>query len=237
MLEQHRPLATIENDTSLRRTYAMTATSRFLLIASVLLVSAPALSQASTDDEPPPLAHRFTLRASGGVAFASSGYYCGYYNTYYETSYTCSGGYVAAWPDVNLDLDVWFSRALGVTLGANVMWGTYTPTITAVAPTPIYTTTWEPHADLLLAIPGNAKAKGRIRLGFGLLLTSEHGLNTTGNTLSYNEVGGAVRVGIGASFIPNSKVGFAIDAIFEAGWLGNSYASTVQLLIGPELHF
>jgi len=53
----------------------------------------------------------------------------------------------------------------------------------------------------------------------------------------FNGVGGAFRLGFGASFLPKSKVGIGIDAIFEAGWIGSQYVSTVQLLIGPELHF
>src|SRR5450631_3176526 len=73
-----------------------------------------------------------TIRASGGVAFASNGYYCGYYYTYYTTTYACGAGYVPVFPDVNLDLDVWFRPNLGVTFGANVMWGSYTPNISGI---------------------------------------------------------------------------------------------------------
>lgn len=179
----------------------------------------------------------YTLRASGGVAFASSGYYCGYYYTYYSTTYACGAGYTAVWPDVNLDLDVWINPRLGISLGANVMWGQYTPNVSGVAPNTIYSTTWEPHFDVLASLPSNPQVKGRVRFGFGLYIAEANGNGFTTNNQTYNSVGGAFRLGFGASLLANSPVGIGIDAIFEAGWIGSSYVSTVQLLIGPELHF
>jgi hypothetical protein len=180
---------------------------------------------------------RYTLRVSGGVAFASSGYYCGYYYTYYTTTYSCGAGYTAAWPDVNVDFDVWFRPNVGLSLGANVMWGTYTPNITGIPNNPIYSTTWEPHVDVLAAMSSSPQVKGRVRFGFGLYIADANGNNATGTHVTYSNVGGAFRLGFGASFLPNSPVGIGLDAIFEAGWIGSSYVSTVQLLIGPELHF
>ena len=77
----------------------------------------------------------------------------------------------------------------------------------------------------------------RVRFGFGLYIAEANGINTSGNNVQYNGIGGAFRAGFGASFLPHSKIGIGLDAIFEAGWIGSSYVSTVQLLIGPELHF
>lgn len=195
---------------------------------------APVYYQPPPTDEGKP---QFTIRATGGVAFASSGYYCGYYYHYYTVSYSCGAGYATAWPDLNLDLDVWFRPTLGLSLGANVMWGSYTPSITGVPSNTIYTTTWEPHVDVLVALPGNAQVKGRVRLGFGLLIVDANGDNASGQNITYNSVGGAFRAGIGASLFPKSTVGIGVDAIFEGGWVGSNYVSTIQLLIGPELHF
>jgi hypothetical protein len=195
----------------------------------------PVYYQPADVDEGRP---HYTIRLSGGVAFASNGYYCGYYYTYYTTTYSCSAGYAAVWPDVNLDVDVWVRPTLGLTIGANVMWGTYTPSnVVGVPSNSIYSTTWEPHLDFLAGIPGSPQVKGRVRLGFGLYIAEANGKNTAGNTVTFNGVGGAFRAGLGATFLPHSKVGIGIDAIFEAGWIGSSYVSTVQLLIGPELHF
>jgi hypothetical protein len=245
----------------------MKASAATVLIAGTLLFAAPALAQYYPNNPPPPPPPQYyppppppqyyppqqpvyyqpqdmdegkthyTIRASGGVAFVSNGYYCGYYYTYYTTTYSCSAGYAAVWPDVNLDIDVWVRPTLGVTFGANVMWGTYTPNVVGVPNNSISSTTWEPHIDFLAGIPGNPQVKGRVRLGFGLYIAEANGLNASGQTVNYNGVGGAFRAGIGATFLPKSKVGIGIDAIFEAGWIGSSYVSTVQLLIGPELHF
>ena len=184
---------------------------------------------------PPPERTEYTIRASGGVAFASQGYYCYYYG-YYYAYYSCSGGYVAVWPDVNLDLDVWFKRNIGLSIGANVMWGNYTLTYTGIPNSSISSTTWEPHLDVLFGMHANPDVKGRVRLGFGLYIASANGANTSGTNVSVNDVGGAFRLGFGASLLAQSKVGIGIDAIFEAGWIGSNYVSTVQLLIGPELH-
>lgn len=197
---------------------------------------------------PPPVYYRpqpvddgkihYTFRLSGGVAFASNGYYCGYYYTYYTTTYSCSAGYAAVWPDVNLDVDIWVRPTLGITIGANVMWGSYTPSnVIGVPNNSISSTTWEPHVDFLFGLPANEQVKGRVRLGFGLYIAEANGNNSAGQNVQYNALGGAFRAGFGASFLPHSKVGIGIDAIFEGGWIGSSYVSTVQLLVGPELHF
>ncbi len=191
---------------------------------------------------PPPVEDKqsYTIRASGGVAFIGAGYYCNYYYAGYGyTAYACGAGYSTAFPDVNLDIDVWVRPTLGITLGANVMWGTYTPYYSNAALATTYTTIWEPHVDLLIAPPYSQQVKGRVRLGFGLYIANiNNGIPTgTSGGYNYNGVGGAFRLGFGASFLPKSKVGIGIDAIFEAGWIGSNYVSTVQLLIGPELHF
>ncbi len=179
-----------------------------------------------------------TLRASGGVAFLSAGYYCGYFYAYYVSAYACGGGYATAQPDVNLDVDLWFEPTLGLTLGANLMWGAYTPSVVGLPANSVYSTTLEPHVDVLLAPGyGTNQLKERVRLGFGLYLAEAHGLNTTGQNLHYNAVGGAFRAGFGAALLPKSKVGIGVDVLLEAGWIGSNYVSTIQLLVGPELHF
>jgi hypothetical protein len=196
---------------------------------------------------PPPVYYRpqavddgkihYTLRLSGGVAFASNGYYCGYYYTYYTTTYSCGAGFTAVWPDVNADIDIWIRPTLGLSLGVNVMWGQYTPNISGVPNNVVYSTTWEPHIDVLTSLPSSPQVKGRVRFGFGLYIADVNGNNSLGNNVAYNSVGGAIRIGFGASLLANSPVGIGLDAIFEAGWIGSSYVSTVQLLLGPELHF
>lgn len=236
-----------------------------VLVAGALLFAGPAMAQYYPQQQPPPPPPQYypppppqyypppppvyypprevddgkihgTLRASGGVAFASQGYYCGYYG-YYVVAYSCTAGYAAVWPDVNLDLDVWFQPNLGLTFGANVMWGNYTPSVVGVPPSAVSSTTWEPHVDVLVAMPGNPNIKGRVRFGFGVYIASASGTNTLGNSVTLNNAGGAFRLGFGASLFAKSPVGLGVDAIFEAGWIGSNYVSTIQLLIGPEFHF
>ncbi len=247
-----------------------TAAGAAVLVAGTLLLAAPALAQyyPTTPAPPPPPQYypppppppqyypppqpvyyapppedkqSYTIRASGGVAFVGAGYYCSYYYYYYPT-YACGAGYSTAFPDVNLDVDVWLKPSLGLTLGANVMWGTYTPYGSYygnASGVTTYTTIWEPHVDFLVAPPYSTSVKGRVRLGFGLYIVNVNNGNPGGTVTPYafNGVGGAFRLGFGASILPKSKVGIGIDAIFEAGWVDGTYVSTVQLLIGPEIHF
>ena len=133
---------------------------------------------------------------------------------------------------------IWVRPTLGITIGANVMWGTYTPSsVIGVPNNSIYSTTWEPHVDFLLGYPANEQVKWPCGLGLGLYIAEANGNNASGQNVQYNALGGAFRAGFGATFLPHSKVGIGIDAIFEGGWIGSSYVSTVQLLVGPELHF
>jgi hypothetical protein len=179
----------------------------------------------------------YTIRASGGISFIGAGYYCGYY-TNAGFNY-CGVGYSNVEPDVNLDLDIWLRPSLGITLGANVMWGSFSG-MPVGGQTNISSTTWEPHIDFLFA-PSYVTSdqwKGRVRLGVGLYVAdANNGIGGPGPNNNVSNVGGAFRVGFGASILPKSPVGIGIDAIFEAGWIGSNYVSTVQLLIGPELHF
>jgi hypothetical protein len=248
----------------------MRGVTRVLLFGGALLFAGPAMAQYYQQQYPPPpppppqyyppppppqyypppryypppppelTKPEITIRVSGGVAFVGAGYYCGYYYYYYPL-YSCGVGYSAAFPDVNLDLDIWVKRNLGISVGANVMWGTYTPYNpgNGIPTSSIYSTIWEPHVDFLFAPPDSPQVKGRVRLGFGLYIADVNNGIPGGNITpyTYNSLGGAFRLGFGASFLPKSKVGIGIDAIFEAGWIGSNYVSTIQLLIGPEIHF
>ncbi len=223
----------------------------FALLAgrAALAQEAPATGAAAPADVPaaapqqapvPPTDKRpmVTVRASGGLAFVSSGYFCGYYDTYYVVLDGCGAGYATAQPELDLAVDVWLRPGFGLSLGASVLWGSYAPGVTGVPPTRIYSTTWEPHLDVLLGpfFP-SAVAAGRLRLGVGLSVAKVHGLNTTAEAIHYTAVGGAARLGVGISLFPKSTVGIGVDAVFEAGGLGGHYVSTIQLLLGPELHF
>jgi hypothetical protein len=222
---------------------------RLLVVSSSLLAAAPALAQLYPEPPPPPegvpppgqppppaqpaysgtKVKNNVLRASGGVAFASVGYWCGYYYYYGYPYYSCYSGYSTTMPDVNLDFDLGLSPTSALGLGVNVMWGSYHS---------INTTVWEPHVDYLFRAPPLAKARWRLRIGAGLYVSSSSGTNAgTGRSVNSSSVGGAFRLGFGVSVLNDSPVGIGLDSIFEAGSVRGYYASTIQLLAGPEFHF
>ena len=225
----------------------MLRTMRLLLVSTSLLAAAPALAQLypeppeppppppPSEGVPPPAQPAYSgtkvknnvLRASGGVAFASAGYWCGYYYYYGIPYYSCYSGYSTTMPDVNLDFDLGLSPTSALGLGVNVMWGSYKA---------LDTTVWEPHVDYLFRAPPLAKVRWRLRIGAGLYVSSTKGSNA-GRSVDSSSVGGAFRLGFGVSLFNDSPVGIGLDSIFEAGSVRGYYASTIQLLAGPEFHF
>jgi len=175
--------------------------------------------------QPQPPARDNALRVSGGIAFASSGYYCGYSPGYV---YPCGATYATVRPIVNLDLDLALSRGSAVTIGADVMWGDYNS---------VGSTVWGPHLDYLYLFRGSpfATARPRLRIGAGLYIATVSG-NASGAPAN-TQTGGALRMGAGVSFLPESPVGFGLDVVWEAGGIGGAFVSTLQILFGPEFRF
>ena len=214
---------------------------RTLLVAAALLAAFPAAAQYYPPPPPPPgtpppppryapyppprlePARNNVVRLSGGLSFANDGYYCGYYG-YYGYGYTCGNGYGVVWPDVNAEIDLGLSPFLAVSLGGNVMWGSYNG---------IADTIWEPHADLLLRSSPYSEVRGRFRIGFGFYIADSSSRSLSSGAAT----GGALRLGAGVSFLNREVVGVGLDGVFEAGSIDGYYVSTFQILIGPELHF
>jgi len=165
-----------------------------------------------------------TLRLSGGMAFASTGYYCGYAVAPGYAYPVCGGAYSPVLPDLSMDLELAFARNHAIGIGANVMWGTYDN---------IGSTIWEPHVDYLLRGSPLAPVRGRFRLGIGVYIASVSAYNSPAVSAS----GAALRLGGGISILADQPIGIGIDAIYEAGSLNGYYVSTLQLLAGPEFHF
>ena len=161
------------------------------------------------------------LRLSAGFSFLNEAYDCWYYAYGYGS---CGYGYNAAFPNIGLETDLGISPGLALTIGANVMWGSMNG---------INNTIWEPHVDLLLRGDRYSEVRGRLRLGLGVYAAhaSDPVLGSSGDT------GAAVRLGAGLSFFNLAPVGLGLDVIFEAGSLGGYDVSTIQLMLGPELHF
>jgi hypothetical protein len=169
------------------------------------------------------------VRLSAGVAFVGAGYYCSYYGYYPGTYGSCGYGYSTTQPNINLEADLGLKRASAISFGANVFWGSYNA---------FSNTVWEPHVDYLLRSGDSHKPiVGRFRVGAGLYIADVSGTSSLGSHFSRTKTGGAFRIGGGVSFLNEKTVGIGLDAIFEAGWIGGYYVSTIQLLAGPELHF
>ncbi len=168
--------------------------------------------------EPAPL---HTARLQLGLTFVNDAYDCWYYGGGY---YSCGYGYGgAAWPNLNAEVDFGLSHLIALTVGGNVFGGDWNG---------ISNTVWEPHVDVTFRSSPYNDARGRLRLGLGLMIASASQAG-----FDASKTGGAFRIGVGGSFFARSTVGLGIDAIFEAGSIGGYYVSTVQLMIGPELHF
>ncbi len=164
-----------------------------------------------------------TARVQVGFAFVNDAYDCWYAGV---GSLGCGYGYGAAWPNVNAEVDLGLSQLVGLTVGGNVFWGDWND---------VHNTVWEPHVDLLLRSHPYSDVRGRVRLGLGVLLAQASQSGVPGASAS--DSGAAFRIGAGVSFFARQRFGIGLDAVFEAGSIGGFYVSTLQLLLGPELHF
>jgi hypothetical protein len=52
-----------------------------------------------------------------------------------------------------------------------------------------------------------------------------------------SELGGAFRIGGGASFFDLSRVGIGLDLVLEAGAYRGYWIGGLQLVVSPEFHF
>jgi hypothetical protein len=161
----------------------MTDISKVLFGTLALCATAPAAAQYYPPPPPPPgpppgyyqpppppspppgwygpQVRNNTLRLSGGMALASTGYYCGYGPGFVYP--TCGAGYSPVLPNFNVDLDLGISRISAISIGANVMWGSFDG---------INTTIWEPHVDYLLRWNPFGPTRGRFRIGGGVYIAS-----------------------------------------------------------------
>jgi hypothetical protein len=214
------------------------------MAAGALLLASPASAQYTPAPPPPtsgqpayaqpayslqPELRKNTVRLSAGVAFVGAGYFCSYYGYYPGFYGSCGYGYSTTQPNINLDFDLGLKGPAAISFGGNVFWGSYNA---------ISNTVWEPHVDYLYR-SGDSRQPivGRFRIGAGMYIASVSGTSAAGKSFSDTKLGGALRVGGGASLLNDKVVGVGLDAVFEGGSIGGYYVSTIQLLVGPEIHF
>jgi len=213
--------------------------TRIALAASFLVAAAPAAAQYAYPPPPPPPppgapyvqappVYRNVLRVDLGVSFYNSGWYnCYTYYPYYSCS---SGSYTSYIPfTVGPQLDINVGGPNNISIGFDVLIGTITA---SYYNGPVYqskssdVTIWEPTVDYVAKFgPPTLDTVGRFRVGGGMYIGPNSGL------------GGAFRIGGGASFLNTGRLGIGLDLVLEAGGYQGYWIGGLQLMASPEFHF
>ena len=216
----------------------MRHTIRAAVLFSLLAVTMPAAAQytfTQPGQQPQPVQQlqvwNNVARVNLGVSFFNSGYYnCNYWGGYYPT-YTCgSGSFVSYIPfTVGPQVDFHLQGMHNISAGFNVFLGSATGTLyngfRAVSASKSVTI-WEPTVDYVAKFgPSTQDTVGRFRVGAGMYIGPD------------SHVGGAFRIGGGASFLNTSRVGAGIDVILEGGSFNGYWIGGLQLQVSPEFHF
>lgn len=171
------------------------------------------------------------IRLNLGVSFFYSEYYnCGYWYGIYPT-YTCGGGsWVSYIPfTIGPQVDVHLQGMHNLSVGFNVFLGNATGTVYSGLAAESVTrsvTIWEPTVDYVGKLGSAAQdTVARFRLGGGMYI----GPNS--------ELGGAFRIGGGASFFNSNRLGIGLDLVLEAGGYSGYWIGGLQLVASPEFHF
>ncbi|HET8725075.1 MAG TPA: hypothetical protein VFM53_12835 [Anaeromyxobacteraceae bacterium] len=212
---------------------------RIAVLSLGLAVAAPAAAQytfTQPGQQPQPVQpmslYENVLRVNVGVSFFNSGYYnCNYWYGIYGPTYTCgSGSFVSYIPfTLGAQLDWNLGGMNNISAGFNVFLGTATGTIynglTAVSASKSVTI-WEPTLDYVAKFgPPTQDTVGRFRVGAGMYI----GPNS--------ELGGAFRIGGGASFLNSNRIGAGLDLVLEGGGYNGYWIGALQLVVSPEFHF
>ena len=209
---------------------------RILVVSLALAAAAPASAQytfTQPGQQPQPVQRlqfwNNVARVNLGVGFYNSGYYdCFYYYGYYCStgSYTSYIPFLVG-PQVDLNLGGMNNLSLGFTVGfGNVSYSVYNTVgaITATSSTSV--TLWEPTVDYVAKFgPPTMDTVGRFRLGAGMYIGPD------------SKIGGAFRIGGGASFLNANRVGLGFDMVLEGGGFNGYWIGGLQLLVSPEFHF
>ena len=207
------------------------------LVAGLLAAAAPASAQYTFTQpgQPPPPVQPIQVwnnvaRVNLGVGFYNSGWYNCYYGYYYGT---CTAGEYTSYipflvgPQVDLNLGGMNNVSLGFTVGfGSVSYSIYNTigAITATSSTSV--TLWEPTVDYVAKFgPPTMDTVGRFRLGAGMYIGPD------------SKIGGAFRIGGGASFLNTNRMGVGFDMVLEGGGFNGYWIGGLQLLVSPEFHF
>ncbi|MGC4118484.1 MAG: hypothetical protein QM765_28805 [Myxococcales bacterium] len=198
-----------------------------VILGSALLAVVPAAAQ----EAPLEKGFKHAARLNLGISFYDSGFFnCAYWGPFYS-NYSCgTGQYVSYIPfTAGGQLDLNLGGPHNISVGFNALIGKATATLyfpsfaQSVSKT---VTLWQPTLDYVIKYgPPSQVTVGRFRVGPGLYFGPESGF------------GGTLRLGGGASFFNNHRIGFGFDLVAEGGVYRGEYFAGVQLLVSPELHF
>jgi hypothetical protein len=150
------------------------------------------------------------VRVNLGVGFFYSDYYnCGYWYGFYPTFSCGSGSFVSYIPfAVGPQIDLNLQGMNNISVGFNVFLGTATGTVysgLSALSVSRSATIWEPTVDYVAKFgPASQDTVARFRVGGGMYI----GPNA--------QLGGAFRIGGGASFLNSGRLGIGLDLTLEA---------------------
>jgi len=214
---------------------------RITMAASALGLAAPAAAQYTFPQpgQPQPQSqpqfgvqpvevYNNVARVNVGVGFYNSGWYNCYYGYYYGSC--TSGSYTSYIPFlVGPQLDFNLGGVNNISVGFDVMLGTISysyyngPTYYSASKS---VTVWEPTLDYVAKFgPATQDTVGRFRVGAGMYIGPNSGL------------GGAFRIGGGASFLNSKRLGIGFDIVLEGGGYQGYWIGGIQLMASPEFHF
>ena len=199
------------------------------IAAAALVLATPASAEpapgAPASSAPPTWNN--VARVNLGVGFYNSGWY----NCYTVWGYACTSGTYSSYipflvgPQVDINvggmnnISVGFTVAIGT---VNSTWWNGSQTLTHSD----NVTMWEPTVDYVAKFgPSTQDTVGRFRIGAGMYIGPDA------------HVGGAFRIGGGASFLNANRIGAGIDLVLEGGGFNGYWIGGLQLLVAPEFHF
>ena len=213
----------------------MRSTFKIVLVAGALAIAAPAAAQytfAQPGQAPQPVQQlqvwNNVARVNLGVSFYNSGFYdCSYY--YYP--YTCTSGSYTSFipftfgPAVDLNLGGMNNISLGLNISMGTITSTYYVGVVAESKS-TSVTVWEPTIDYVAKFgPPTQDTVGRFRVGGAMYFGPD------------SKIGGAFRIGGGASFLNSNRFGIGLDLVLEGGGYNGYWVGGLQLLASPEFHF
>ena len=208
---------------------------KIAIAAGVIGLAVPAAAQYTFAQPGQPAAqpvevYNNLVRVNVGVGFYNSGwynYYC--YGYYYPYCTATSGSYSSYIPFlVGPQFDINLGGMNNLSVGFDVMMGTisYTYYNVGTYSASKNVTVWEPTLDYVAKFgPATQDTVGRFRVGGGMYIGPNSGL------------GGAFRIGGGASFLNSKRFGIGLDLGLEGGAYQGYWIGGLQLMASPEFHF